>query len=149
MNLPEQIKHILASRISNYVAETSDFGNIMISIDADSCIAFWDINFSSNMEAVMFQTLFLASIANHLHSLFGVGFSSTESKIIANIEDDSEIIIKPTTEVGESEILPFPGHYKGIVKITWKLDMPQDIGNGIRDNFKKLLNVITIESKKI
>lgn len=99
----------MKDRLANILQNPKPNGNIIFFDDTFGL--FWDVSFQSNIEALLFNRHFLALLGNLFYNKFGIGCFVSDDSIVANVEDSSEIIIKPTTWLATTNLVSNGNYY--------------------------------------
>lgn len=147
------LSEILNGRLVPLVKDPNPIGNLIFveNPDTNSSIInlIWDIQLSTNVEAILFQRTFITLLANIYYSFVNVSCQVTDDSIFIDIPDDTGLIIKPTTQISFSKIHVFSNHYKGQISLDLKFINKEDIANfleSIERNFKSLITEISLSS---
>ena len=137
-----KIETLMNDRLVVHIDEDkrNPLGNVLFAIDEKNFDMLWDVCFTSDKEAILFQRLILAGIASIFSSMSNTATQVTAKEIHINVPDDSETIIKPTTLLAQAELFPFENHYKGRIILNKRLTNDNtDFINGVGEYFKNIL----------
>ena len=111
----------------------------------------WDVSFSTNIEAILFQRTFITVLASLYYTFSNISCEITDDSIFINSPDESGPIIKPTTQITHSKLYPFSNHYKGQISLNlaFVFANTSEFLDAVESTFKNLLIEITTMSNSI